>query len=235
MLANSEKGPLVSIVMPVYNGEKFIRQALDSLYEDNYRPIEVVVVDDGSSDGTAQIIKRYKDARYILQDHKGVAAARNTGVAAAKGEIIGFLDHDDISQPDRFTNTVRHFQEHPHIGYVLAKQIMFIETGYEVPGWVNPEWLVTPQDASNTAVLVGRRETFERVGQFNPLIGGEDTEWLVRANELGIPMTRLPDVVLRRRIHGENLSIQMLGDRKANLLQIARESIRRRQKEGGES
>lgn len=225
--------PLVSIIMPVYNGENYVDQALESVLRDAYRPIEVIAVDDGSSDNTAKIIGHHENVRYIYQDHEGVASARNKGIAVSQGEIIAFMDCDDIWQPNRLTVTVRFFQQHPDIGYVLAKQIMFVEPGCEVPPWVKPEWLEQPQDASNTGVLVAQRTTFDRVGLFNKDIGGEDTEWLVRASEAGVPMARLPEVVLHRRIHGENLSLKMLGMRKNNLMRIARESILRQQEKKG--
>ena len=224
--------PLVSIIMPVYNGEKYVNQSLESLFKDVYRPIEVIAVDDGSSDNTAHIIGQYENVRYVYQDNEGVASARNKGIAVSRGAIIAFLDCDDIWQPDRLTATVSYFQQHPEIGYVLGKQMMFVEPGCDVPPWVKPEWLKEPQDASNTGVLVARRVTFDRVGLFNMDIGGEDTEWLVRASEMGVPMARLSEVVLHRRIHGENLSIQMLKMRKTNLMKIARESILRRQERG---
>ena len=225
--------PLVSIIMPVYNGGRFVGQALESVFKDVYRPIEVIAVDDGSSDNTAEIIRRCENVRYVYQDSEGVASARNKGIAVSHGEIIAFLDCDDIWHTNRLTVTVRFFRQHPDTGYVLAKQMMFVEPGCEVPPWVRPEWLEHPQDASNTGVLAARRTTFDRVGLFNKEIGGEDTEWLVRASEAGIPMARLPEVVLYRRIHGENLSVKMLGMRRDNLMRIARESIRRRQKKDG--
>jgi glycosyltransferase involved in cell wall biosynthesis len=225
--------PLVSIIMPVYNGEKYVSRALDSLFKDEYQPFEVVAVDDGSSDNTSQIVEKYENVLYIYQDHEGVASARNRGVKVSSGDIIAFLDCDDIWQPDRLTVTVRFFQDHPEIGYALGKEMMFVEPGCDVPSWVRPEWLKEAQDASNTGVLVVRRSTFDRVGMFNMDIGGEDTEWLVRASEAGVPMARMSEVVLNRRIHGESLSVKMLRMRKNNLMKIAKESIRRQQKKKG--
>ena len=226
----AEYKPLVSIIMPVYNGEKYIAQAIESVFKDVYRPIEVIVVDDGSSDNTAQIIDQFKDVSYIYQDNGGVASARNKGIAVSRGEIIAFMDCDDIWQPNRLTATVNYFHQHPETGYAQGKQMMFLEPGCNVPPWVEPAWLVEPQDVSSTAALTARRITFDRVGLFNEeYTSGEDTEWLVRASEAGIPMARLPEVVLHRRIHGGNLSTKMLLKRKANLMRIARESIRRQQ------
>ncbi len=225
-----ENSPLVSVIIPVYNGEKYVVQALESVFKQDYQSFEVILVDDGSTDRTAQIIGKYDKVQYIYQPNQGVASARNTGVAASSGEIIAFLDSDDFWPPNRLTVTVRYFQQHPEISYVLGKQMMFVESGCAVPPWVKAEWLTEPQDASNTGVLVVRRVTFDRIGLFNKdYKGGEDTEWLVRASEVGVPMARLPEVVLHRRIHGGNLSVQMRKMRKTNLMRIVRESIRRQQ------
>ncbi len=225
-----EENPLVSVVIPVYNGEKYVAHALESVFKQDYQPFEVILVDDGSTDRTAQIIGKYDNVQYIYQSKQGVSSARNKGIAASRGEIITFLDSDDFWQPNRLTVTIRYLDRHPEVGYVLGRQMMFVEPGCTVPPWVKAEWLTEPQDASNTGVLVGRRVTFDRVGLFNKdYKGGEDTEWLVRASEAGIPMARLPEIVLHRRIHGGNLSVQMIKMRKANLMRITKESIRRQQ------
>jgi glycosyltransferase involved in cell wall biosynthesis len=227
-----EVNPLVSVIMPIYNGEQYVAQALESLCRDAYRPIEVIAVDDGSSDNSARIIRQYANVLYVYQANEGVAAARNKGITFSRGEIIAFLDCDDIWMPNRLTATVSFFQQHPETGYVLGKQMMFVDPDCDVPRWIKSEWLTDPQDASNTGVLAARRVTFDLVGLFNKEIVGEDTEWLLRANEAGIPKARLPEVVLYRRIHGENLCMREFPMRKANLLKIARESIRRQQVRG---
>ena len=206
--------------------------AVESVFKQDYQSFEVILVDDGSTDRTAQIIGKYDKVQYIYQPNQGVASARNTGIAASRGEILAFLDSDDYWPPNRLTVTVRYFQQHPEISYVLGKQMMFVESGCAVPPWVKAEWLTELQDASNMGVLVVRRVTFDCVGLFNKdYKGGEDTEWLVRASEVGVPMARLPEVVLHRRIHGGNLSVNMIQMRKDNLMRISRESIRRKKKE----
>ncbi len=222
----------VSVIIPVYNGEAYLEEAVESINRQNYTPLEIIIVDDGSTDRTAEIIGKYDNVHYIYQSNQGVSSARNKGVAASRGEIIAFLDSDDFWPLNRLTVSVRCFQQNLDIGYVLGRQMMFVEPGCAVPPWVKAEWLTEPQDASNTGVLVARRVTFDCVGLFNKgYKGGEDTEWLVRASEAGVPLARLPKVILHRRIHGDNLSVQMIKVRKANLMRISRESIRRKKKE----
>ncbi len=225
------KKPLVSVIIPVYNREKYVAHALESVFKQNYRPFEVILVDDGSTDNTAQIIGKYDNVQYIYQTNQGPASARNAGIVESRGEIIVFLDSDDLWPPNRMTVTDRYFQQHPEVGDVLGKEMMFVEHGSVAPPWVKAEWLAEPQDASNTGVLAVRRVILERVGLFNKdYKRAEDTEWLVRASEAGVPMARLPELVLHRRIHGENLSLQMVQMSKNNLIRIARESIRRKKR-----
>ena len=225
--------PLISVVVPTFNSERFLLQTLDSAIAQDYRPIEIVAVDDGSTDGTWDLLRRRAGVKRIRQDHAGVSCARNRGICAATGSILAFLDSDDIWPRNRLTIAVRELEAHPEIGYVLGKEIMFAEPDYRIPAWINPEWLASPQDASNAGVLVARRETFERVGMFNvELELGEDTEWLVRAGEAGIPMARLPEVLLHRRLHGTSLSTATIASRRATVMRIAREAIQRRRATG---
>jgi glycosyltransferase involved in cell wall biosynthesis len=219
--------PIVSIVIPVYNGASYIVEALDSIFAQDFRSYEVVLVDDGSTDDTSRIVSQYKEIRYVRQDNRGVADARNRGVTVSRGEILVFLDADDIWPSDRLRVTTDYFEAHPEVGYVLGKQLMFVEPGCELPSWVNPLWLEDPQDAANTGTLAARRSTFDRVGLFSTHVDAEDTEWLVRASECGVPIARLPDIVLYRRMHDNNLSVQLFRNRRMNLLKIAKESIHR--------
>jgi len=89
------KAKLISVIVPAYNRERYLGAALDSILAQNYRPIEIVVVDDGSADGTASVARSYPAVRYIYQKNQGPVVARNTGLANCTGELISFLDADD--------------------------------------------------------------------------------------------------------------------------------------------
>lgn len=116
--------PLVSVVIPVYNAESHIDSVIADVLAQTYRPLEVVIVDDGSTDGTAEIARRYEGIRYYRQDNAGPSAARNAGVALAAGEFIAFLDSDDLWTADKLERQMQLFAEHPELGVVICDSEM---------------------------------------------------------------------------------------------------------------
>src|SRR4029079_2498347 len=109
----SDENPLVSVIVPVYNGERYLREALESVFAQTYRAIEVIVVDDGSPDDSGTIGQSFPEVRYIHQTNQGVAAARNNGIEAARGEFFAFLDQDDLWVPEKLNVQVEYFLGHP--------------------------------------------------------------------------------------------------------------------------
>lgn len=121
--------PYVSVLMPVYNGERFLKEAIDSILGQSFSDFELVIVNDGSCDATADIIAGYDDTRLVAVSHetnKGVIAARNTALGIARGELLAMMDSDDISQPGRLACQVAYLEQHPTCG-VLATRVMFID------------------------------------------------------------------------------------------------------------
>ena len=126
-------GPLVSVVVPVYNVAAFLREALHSLVAQDYEPFEVVVIDDGSTDGSGAIARSYPGVRYLRQENQGPAAARNAGIAAARGEIVAFADADDVQLPTRLSVQVGYLIEHPEISATLGRQVWITPPPGAVP------------------------------------------------------------------------------------------------------
>lgn len=114
--------PKVSVVIPTYNRGYIVREAIESVLAQTFGDFEVIVVDDGSADDTAEKIAAIRDSRvrYIRQSNAGVSAARNRGVAEARGEIISFLDSDDLWKPEKLTHEVRFLEEHPEVPAVFG-------------------------------------------------------------------------------------------------------------------
>jgi glycosyltransferase involved in cell wall biosynthesis len=192
--------PLVSVVIPVRNGERFLDEALDSVFAQGYEPLEVVVIDDGSTDATAEIALA-RPVVYLHQRHAGVAAARNAGVAAAGGSLVAFLDADDVWLPGSLELRVGHLMANPEVGFVLAHMEIFLEPGSRRPHWWAPGWNGRPQHGQ-LPTLVGRREALAAVGTFDESFEvAEDVEWLARAKDVGVKGVMLPDVCMRARVH----------------------------------
>ncbi|MCP4359414.1 MAG: glycosyltransferase family 2 protein, partial [Chloroflexi bacterium] len=114
----SPEKPQVSVIIPTYNSARFLPEALDSVFCQNYDAYEVIVVDDGSTDNTLDVLKPYRDRiHYICQENAGSAAARNTGLWLAKGEFILFLDADDLMLPGKLRQQAAFLSLWPSLGY----------------------------------------------------------------------------------------------------------------------
>ena len=222
------KNPFVSVIMAVKNGERFLNEAIESVLAQDYQPFEIIVIDGQSTDSSATIAKSYPSIRYILQSGKGIADAYNIGVEAAKGEMISFLSHDDIWSPNKLSVQLNYFLEHPEIQYVVAKIKYFLHEGHSVP----PNFMVEFFDGTHTGIimetLVVRRRLFNVIGNFD--VGyenAEDTDWFARAIDFGIPMAVVPEVLLLKRVHDQNLSLNFGGNNRL-ILKAMRQSINRK-------
>ena len=201
----TDTGPLVSVIIPVYNGARFLRAALESVLAQTYRPFEVIVVDDGSTDDSGPIAQSFEEVRYIRQANQGVAAARNNGVDTARGEFLAFLDQDDLWAPEKLKLQVDHLQSHPDLGYTLTNQQFFLEPDTTLPAWFRKDLLSAVHTGWVLGTLVVRRTVFEKVGKF--AIGysaANDSDWFFRAKAAGIPMAVVPELLLLKRIHETN-------------------------------
>ena len=203
----TEKQPLVSVIIPVYNGSRHLRAALESVFAQTYRPFEVLVVDDGSVDDSGLIAQSFPDVRYIHQTNQGVAAARNHGIQAARGEFLAFLDQDDLWIPEKLKLQIDYLLNHPDLGYTLTEQEYFLDPGATLPAWVRKELVSTVHAGWVLGTLVVRRTAFEKVGDFaTSYVAASDSDWFFRAKAAGIPMAVVPELLLRKRIHASNES-----------------------------
>lgn len=196
-------GTLVSCIIPVYNGERFLGAAVDSILAQTRQPVEIIIVDDGSTDGTPAVIARYGDrVRSIRQENAGPAAARNAGIGLATGGVIGFLDADDLWLPDKLAVQMAELTRSPETMVCLAGMTNFRDAA--VPGGPVAE---APGGSFSPCTMLVRAAVFKQVGGFDPrLRAGEDTEWFCRVMMGGIRYTVLPDVLVRRRLHDRNLT-----------------------------
>lgn len=209
--------PLVSVVIPAYNAERYLGEAVESVLTQTYAPIETIVVDDGSSDSTAEIAAGFPEIMVISQENAGPAIARNRGFAASTGELITFHDADDVMVPDKLEVQVECLLADDGIGVVMGEQEVVVEQGSVLPFWVKgssaQEAVPTrpPEHSDGPLIhpmtMLMRREIFERVGPFDAAIcPAEDIDWALRSVELGVETARLPRVILRRRVHPQSLT-----------------------------
>ena len=200
---------LVSVILPVYNGARFVAEAVESVLAQTFAPLELIVIDDGSTDTSAEILACYPDIQLIRQENAGVAAARNRGVEAASGKILAFIDQDDRWRPDKLDHQLAYLNVTPSAGFVLGQMRTFLEPGIDPPSWLNPVLLDSDTPGLLPGTFVIRRSFFESIGAFNEEIEtASDSEWLLRAYSSGDPGHVVPEVVLDRRVHSANQSSQ---------------------------
>jgi glycosyltransferase involved in cell wall biosynthesis len=219
----------VSVVIPVYNGEAYIAEALDSVMAQNLPPHEVIVVDDGSTDQTASIVRRY-NVTLIQQENRGLADTRNVAIEHASGDLIALLDADDVWTETKLGDQVEALETHPEAGYALGYH-RYIFAGEARAEWFKRTNADDPEPSYCPSIWMIRREVLDRVGLFEPGRRlGEDIDWLARANDLGTTFHMVPKVLLLRRIHDNNLT--GLPEMKHAWLRVLRASAARKRTMG---
>lgn len=199
--------PLVSVVIPVFNGERFLAETIESVLAQTHEPVETIVVDDGSTDGSAEIARSYP-VSYLYQENSGVAAARNRGLAAAAGEFISLLDQDDVWLPRKLELQVHALARNPAAGICSCRFDTFLEPGCTVPDWVqNPAYVESDRSYRNSQLgtLLVRRALFGEVGGFDAGYGASnDTDWFLRTRDAGVAVVMLEEPLQRKRFHDQN-------------------------------
>ena len=198
--------PLVSVIIPVYNGESFIESVLHHVVSQNYPAMEIIVVDDGSNDATGDIVNRLDmDIRYFRQDNQGPASARNRGLKDASGEYIFFLDVDDYWPGNNIHSLIEKIHADEKLDVVRGYAQLVIEDPKQ--GGLTFDGNPKESFADYIGAAIYRKTVFGKVGLFDPtLLFGEDSDWFVRARERRIPMKRIEDTTLFVRRHGGNMT-----------------------------
>ncbi len=218
--------PLVSVVIPAYNGQKYLPEAIASVVGQDYVNIEIIVVDDGSSDSSVALAEGFPGVRVIRKANGGVSSARNRGIEESLGEFVAFLDHDDVHHPDKTARQVAALAENPELGFALCHKQYLIHG--EPPPWFRGPRDGTPVQGFVPSCWMVRRSTFDSVGVFDEeFTNGSDYDWLARAKDLGINYAMLSDVLVTYRVHGANESGNASAV-KRDMLLLLRNSVHRR-------
>jgi glycosyltransferase involved in cell wall biosynthesis len=203
---NDVSAPRVSIIAASYNGERFLRESLESAFAQDFHSYEVVVVDDGSEDRTGEIAQSFP-VRYVRQANEGLPSARNAGLAIARGELVAFLDDDDVLPPTKLSTQVRYLDGHPETGCVLGRVEWLLEEGVEPPQMARDPIFGDPGGIQLVTAMI-RRSVLDELGGFDPTYRyAEDRDLFIRMRERGVQIAVLEDVVLHKRLHGSNMTM----------------------------
>lgn len=208
----SSKKPLISVIIPTYNVEFYVEEALKSVLAQTYTNLEIIAVDNGSTDRTRDVLQPYIDKNkvvYIRQDNRGLAGARNTGIRSSRGEYIAFLDADDIFLPEKLERQVAYLETHPQCGVCYCgiwhfydeKPDDLFKLDYAYYSGVDVLPNLLRKNFVNPLSVVIRRSEVERVGFFDESYWhGEDWEYWVRLAYHGTVFCYLPDALAKYRM-----------------------------------
>jgi glycosyltransferase involved in cell wall biosynthesis len=222
--------PQVTVLIGVYNGEKYLAEAIETVIAQNCDSIEIMVINDGSTDGTEEVIKSYgSKVRHLSQSNLGQPSALNLGLSQVQSPYIAFLDADDLYLPDRILLQVEFLEDNPHVDFVFGSVEQFFCSTLsleEREKWICPRGITSGYLA---AAGLFRKECFERVGPFNEEYRiGSFIDWYMRSQERGLKAGLMSDLVLRRRIHGNNIGMNS-PNAKQSYVQIVTAALKRRQ------
>lgn len=224
------KPPTISCIVPCFNSSAYVAEALDSIFAQTHRPIEVIVADDGSTDGTLDLVRRYPEVIVVTQPESGPAATRNLGLRRASGELVAFLDADDLWHPEKLARQYQCFVDDPELQYCVTHARMFWSAdldgerdrlaegprGGAVPGYA-------------TTTLLARRSLFDSIGAFDDSLRfGDAVEWFIRASERKVRMRLLEEVLTFHRMHDSNLTRRLSRESREEFLAIVRGMLRKR-------
>ena len=219
----------ISVIVPAFNAARYLPEAVASIHEQTCAPLEIIVIDDGSTDETPEVVRALGNAVVsIRQSNLGIGAARNRGVEAARGNYLAFLDADDLFMPGKLARQLAHLRGEggPDISFGCVEE--FVDSD---PSRDQASSLVARVGARGGgvpgAMLISRAD-FLRVGVFDVSWRvGEFADWYMRAMDAGLRAETLDEVVLRRRLHGDNVGIRERASR-ADFARIMKRALDRR-------
>lgn len=224
---------LISVVIPTYNRADYLPEAVDSVLAQGYASLELIVVDDGSTDGTKALLAHRGSVRYHYQPNQGIGAARNAGVELARGSYLAFLDSDDVWMPGKLVRQMAVLDADPRVDVVYGHAEQFrspeIEPGYWQRSRTVPGIVAAPVACS----MLIRRAAFDRVGPFDRRLSiGVEMDWYARLAERGLGVRMLPDVLFRRRLHRSNFNLTHASEQ-SERLRVLKAVIDRRRESAG--
>lgn len=202
--------PLVTVVIPAFNSAAYLPEAIESAVRQTHRQTQIIVVDDGSTDSTSDVLSGWGTViESIRQDNAGPAAALNRGVALAQGAFISFLSADDVWMPEKLAWQLQTLAEAPQLDMIFGHMQHFVSPELDQSRAATLRCPADPMPAYSAGTLLTRLDKFRSVGAFDErLVAGEFIDWYTRALDAGLTAVMLPTVVSRRRVHRENHSLR---------------------------
>ncbi len=225
---------MISAIVPVHNGEPYIIEAVKSVLTQTLLPDEVIVVDDGSTDRTAEALKQFGNrVIYSFQAQSGPGSARNRGVELSRGELLAFLDADDIWLPDKLEKQAQAFNEHQSLELVFGMVEQFYTEDLDEASKRAAHCADKPMPGMIPSAMMVKKEVFSKVGPFEPGLKIADfASWYMRCQDKGLCMRVLNDLVARRRLHRSNIGVTHRRNMQEYLAAL-KESLDRRRLKGG--
>ena len=227
---------LISVIVPVYNGEVFLADAIGSILKQGCYPLEIIVVDDGSTDGTAAVVRRFSETtRYIYQNNSGPPSARNTGLKAAGGNLIAFLDADDLWPDGTLKFQLSLMAQHPNADIVIGLKRFENLGNYRKTADTDIASSKTMLSL-NLASALFKRHVFDAIGLFDSSLRHcDDWDWFMRAREQGIALFLHNRTTLIQRRHEHNLTNNVKEGNEFVLKMLKKSIDRRNSSSGGDA
>lgn len=224
--------PRVSVLIPTYNTGRYIGSALESVLGQTYQDLEIIVLDDGSTDNTREVVAGYPQVRYIYHEHSGIPITRNRAISEAKGEFVVFLDADDLWEPDKLQKQVDYMDSHPDCQLVYTLVRNFFD-GQPENMTERQEQLLNANMDNCLVTCCIRRSLYEKHGGYREDYPyGEDTQWVARLWALGINMKHcIQEPLYLRRIHDANISLTHRKVEQKNIMTLLADAIRQARRE----
>ena len=213
----------------VYNGAPYLGEAIERVLAQDYEPIELIVVDDGSTDSSGDVARSFPHVRVVRQENAGNGAARNRAVEEATGAFFSFLDADDRSTPRKLSLQKAALDADPGLDMVFGhvREFLSPELDEGTRAMLRPP-APDPMPWTAPNLMLIRRESFHRVGPFTTAVRvGVTVDWFARAAEAGLRYSILPEVVLERRLHAQNNGLRERASR-SQYIEVIRQAMERR-------
>jgi glycosyltransferase involved in cell wall biosynthesis len=201
--------PLISVIVVTYNRAHFLKDALDSIVGQTFKDYEIILVDDGSTDNTKEIVGQYKGIHYIYQEHAGISKARNTAIKAARGKWIATLDSDDMWKEEKLQKQVAYLEAHPDCRIVFTAFHNYTDIPIDELNKQQNNLMQTSGDKRYLPSALIDAKLFDEIGLYDEAkVWGEDIDWVFRLSFFKVEMGHyINEVLYLRKVHGSNISV----------------------------